>query len=150
MRAATSSRQALSTLFRRERLRGKPAETQVTVLAAWVIALAASTLTWQRAWAPPPRPSSTAKVAVSTPGGMPAVSEVASLPCPVIRPELIVQVYRSWSPSGSTAVARQSTVSPARTVGLSGWQLAVGGRFPPAGRGAAELAAIGRALVPGW
>src|SRR6185503_15365505 len=62
-REATSSRQALSTLFRRARLRGKPPDVQVTASTAFLISGAVEQLDS----AVPPRPSETRTVQVPVP-----------------------------------------------------------------------------------
>ena len=87
-RVATSSRQALSTLLRRARLRGKPPEMQVVTSAT-----RAPMRTEQLDSAVPPRPSETRTVTVMVAGGVtPVVSSVASAPVPEMRPALVVQV----------------------------------------------------------
>src|SRR5262249_7854619 len=88
---ATSSRQALSTLLRRARLRGDPPDVQVT--ASGFGFSGHFTRTLSLADAVPPRPSETCTVTVMVvPQGTPAVSSVASAPVPVTRPALADQV----------------------------------------------------------
>src|SRR5262252_6682890 len=111
-REATSSRQALSTLLRRARLRGKPPEVQVTASGFCSFC---STRIVQVDCAVPPRPSEAVTVTVTgVPEATPELSKLASEPLPVTRPALAVQEYVRASPSGSEPVARQRTVSPGR------------------------------------
>src|SRR5947207_5423727 len=84
-REATSSRHALSTLFRRARFRGKPPEVQVT--ASGLATAMAFMRTGQSDEAVPPRPSETRTVTVADAGGViPVLSKVAAAPVPVQRP----------------------------------------------------------------
>src|SRR5262245_20317314 len=89
-REATSSRQALSTLFRRARLRGKPLEGQVMGLGA--CGVGAERRTEQVDSAVPPRPSDTRTVTVIELAVTPVVSRVTFAPSPVMRPALGVHL----------------------------------------------------------
>src|SRR4029453_6241550 len=88
---ATSSRHALSTLFSRARLRGKPPDVQVT--ASGFAFSGQRTRTVSVALAVPPRPSETCTVTVIVVSqATPPVSSVVFAPEPVTRPALDDQV----------------------------------------------------------
>src|SRR5688572_27969271 len=109
-RLATSSRQALSTLFRRSRFGGKPPAVQVEVVAG---AAGPGTLTGQLAEPMPLRPSDTRTVMFEDePADMPALLKVTAGPLPDTLPADALHSYVSGSPSGSDAVARTPVVSP--------------------------------------
>src|SRR5262245_54134779 len=92
-REATSSRQALSTLLRRARLRGKPPDRQVNGSGFLAGSL---TTTVHTDVAVPPRPSEAVTVTFTlVPEATPVESNVASAPEPVTRPALAVQEYDS-------------------------------------------------------
>src|SRR5262245_47195586 len=88
-REATSSRQALSTLFRRDRFRGNPPDTQTT--ASGFGASTFPMLTGQVDCADPPRPSDTLTVMVAEAGGvMPVLSKVTEEPVPTTLPAVVL------------------------------------------------------------
>src|SRR6266852_880872 len=123
-REATSSRHALSTLFRRARLRGKPPEVQVIASA---LTSGARVRTLQVDCAEPPRPSETRTVMVAEePGAMPVLSKVTDAPVPTMRPAVVLHSYVSVSPSASEAFARTRTLSPGEITERSISQLTVG------------------------
>ncbi len=87
---ATSSRQALSTLFSRARAFGKPPEVQVT--GSGFTFSGHRTLTVSLAEALPLRPSDTVTVTVIVVSqGTPAVSRMVVAPLPVTLPALVDQ-----------------------------------------------------------
>src|SRR5258708_805764 len=84
-REATSSRHALSTLFRRSRFAGNDPAVQVTAGGAFGF----STLNVHFDSAVPPRPSETRTVTVADePGSTPVESQVALAPVPDTLPAL--------------------------------------------------------------